>query len=44
MEDIKKTEIWKLGQEILNEYHRKMAKDNFEQFLAAQQKGENKNG
>lgn len=44
MENIRNTETWKRGERILNEFHRKMAKDSFEQFLAAKRKEGNKNG
>ncbi len=44
MEDVKQKEIWKRGEEILNEYHRKIAERNFEQFLAENKKGDKGNG
>lgn len=44
MENIKNTEQWKRGERILNEFHRKMAKDSFEQFLASKKQGDKKNG
>ena len=44
MENIKETEEWKRGDELLNEYHRKIAKECFEQFLATQKQGDEENG
>lgn len=44
MVNIKDTEIWKRGDEIINKFHEENTKKQFEQFLRARKQEEKKDG